>query len=618
MNRKFTTWNGIIKKIFLDAFAIVVLCFGVACMGCARNIAGGSTETTNQAVVGILYRPDGKTPAAGAIVHMKKRSDMSSLALSGLPKVAIDVATTVTDVNGKFGITTIDPGLYVIEANDDHGNLAFIDSVSIIPAVATVQLAPATLKPAGAIKGRILLSSGGDPRKVFVIAYQAIQFGIVDTSGWFTIPDMPEGRYTVRFIPALDGYDVFDSANVEVRSADTTDLGAIALKYSGIPVAMNLSISYDSLLQIATLTWSRADTSLVKGYNIFRRDIDSGFGLTPLNGIVLVKDTVFRDSSVHKGESYEYKVVPIDKNGNPGKMTGGSTITATSVFKYVESHVFAWVWHIPDLFISCLLNLKNGGVALTVNSQSSVYLFDALYKPTTTFGIDTGGSVSPSYVNLDWGVMADDDAGHFFIWSYPTLYKVNTSGTVLGSYAYFADYHGIVCKGNKLYISNRGLGGIGIMTTDLDTLSQKFIPLGDTSFHAIGTSEQAQIAIDSLDRLYVNFRRYDGRGMNLGGAVYVLDTSGTMLSHWDYSADTVSSMAIGPHGYVFLLEPAESRIEAYNADGRLMARMEIEKDILNPGDNAQDLYPRLISFDKAGNLFVAFRYFIKKYTCNLN
>jgi hypothetical protein len=71
------------------------------------------------------------------------------------------------------------------------------------------------------MKGEILLSEGGSPRKVFVCIFGIDRFIAAEEDGRFKFENLAEGNYDVTIIPTLDNYNVFDTANIIVESADT-------------------------------------------------------------------------------------------------------------------------------------------------------------------------------------------------------------------------------------------------------------------------------------------------------------------------------------------------------------------------------------------------------------
>lgn len=283
-----------------------------------ERVAGNGSQTGNPMIAGKLYEADGITPACNAYVLLRKRNaTILPIALMNLSSDT--VAAVRTACNGTFTIDSIDTGLFSLEGTDGGNNLAFIDSVSVHTFDSTIVLAPSLLKPAGAIKGRISLSEGGEPRKVFVIIAALDRFTTADSCGAFKFERLAEGSYSIEVLPTLDNYDVVDTSTVHVKSADTTDIGVIEPPFSGIPTIKNITSSYDTLRQWVQLRWKKPDSALVTSFNVYRRVVDPVTAIfTQLNTFPVV-DTVFIDSLCEQTRTYEYRVVAVNASAKEGE-----------------------------------------------------------------------------------------------------------------------------------------------------------------------------------------------------------------------------------------------------------------------------------------------------------
>ena len=309
-------------KIF--AFAILAVALFLSCNKNNPTAGKGSgTETGNAMVIGKLYYKNGN-PAANATLHIRKKTVLADTTGAGLHKVLVDTAAAVTtNDTGGFTIDSINPGLYVIEGAKDS-NVVLIDSVTVKSKDSTVVLPPDTLRPAGALKGIIYLSEGGDPRKVFILAFGIDRFAGVNLNGSFKFSNLAEGRYDLRIISSLDNYGVLDTFGISINSADTANLDTIRLPFTGIPTPKNVVIAYDTLRQIVTLTWAKADTALAKSYNVYRRNVGLNTILARINTSP-VADTVYRDSTGAQDSTYEYVVAAV----SPTNMEGTKSIVAS-------------------------------------------------------------------------------------------------------------------------------------------------------------------------------------------------------------------------------------------------------------------------------------------------
>ena len=305
------------------------------CASCTTQLAGG-TNTGNgheDEVVGTLYAyaPSGVHSAFGATVSMRPAGSLADTS-GALP---VDVASVKTAADGRYAINGVDTGLYVIEAADSANNRALISPVRIVRTDTTTALGPDTLKPSGAIKGKIILSEGGDPRKVLLLAFGLDRFARVDSNGSFAFPDLAQGAYTLRFLPLLADYSVLDTSGIAVKASDTTRLDSIVLPFSGIPTPKNVTISYDTLRQIVTLSWSKADTSLASSYNVYRRDIDSNTVAARIN-VSPVTDTVYRDSTAAQNMTYAYAVAAVNRRATEGTQSASLTVVVASAFRFIK------------------------------------------------------------------------------------------------------------------------------------------------------------------------------------------------------------------------------------------------------------------------------------------
>src|SRR5271157_4851050 len=180
-------------KISLTAITLVAVMLSLDCTHPTQTNGNGSG--TGNAVVGRLYQFDGITPAKGVRVNIRPKTSLADTSGAGLTKKLATLTTTdsvVTDSAGRFAFdTTLDTGTYVITSASGN-NAVLIDSVAVKNKVTTDTLAPDTLKPAGALKGIIKLSEGGDPRKVFVLAFGIDHFARVNADGSFKFSALAE------------------------------------------------------------------------------------------------------------------------------------------------------------------------------------------------------------------------------------------------------------------------------------------------------------------------------------------------------------------------------------------------------------------------------------------
>ncbi len=311
-------------KVVAGVCALAAVFF--ACTPVNNNHAGTATQTGNPTIAGILYQPDGRTPAEGAVVVLRKKNSLADIPGALLITHADTSATVRTGSGGQFAIDSVDTGTYVIDATDGGNNFAFNDSVYVKYFDSTLVLPPDTLKPAGAIKGIIRLSEGGDPRKVFILAFGLDRFAPVDTDGAFVFKRLAEGKYKLRIFPTLDYYGIVDTMNIPVTSGDTFDLGEVTPPFLGIPTVRHIEASYDTLYQRVTLRWNKPAGTAVTSFNIYRRAVDPVTAIFTQLNMFPVLDTVFVDSLCDPNRTYEYRVSAVGADVEEGKKSPGDTV----------------------------------------------------------------------------------------------------------------------------------------------------------------------------------------------------------------------------------------------------------------------------------------------------
>lgn len=297
-----------------------------------NNHSGTASETGN--VTCKLVYPNGN-PVTQARIKILPSDTIADTASLGLGKVFAGIDTTLTSDSGIYYIDSVDSGTYVVQAADNDSNAVLIDSVVVTHLDSLVDLGTDTLEPVGAIKAVVKLSEGGDPRKVFILAFGTDRYALPDANGVFTFGNLAEGTYKLRLISSLDDYAVLDTAGVLVISDSTTDLDTLELPFTGIPTPKGLSASYDTLTGVVTLAWNALAYDSLDGYIVYRNDTAS---TTPvkISGSTVVRDTVYRDTVFSdlldsNSHVFDYRIRAQAKNANVGDNYSKSVeITATS------------------------------------------------------------------------------------------------------------------------------------------------------------------------------------------------------------------------------------------------------------------------------------------------
>ena len=390
---------------------ITILMILMTCSPTNLGADGGpTTQTGNGMVIGTVYRSDGTTPADGAYVSLRKKT--KNVSISGLleNKSAITETHVRADSRGGFVIDSVDTGFYVIIATDSSNNYAFNDSILLQYYDSTVELSPVVLVPAGAVKGTISLSEGGDPRKIFIVIEEVNRFAHADTDGRFKIDMLPTGTYSLTILPTLDNYGVIDTLTVQVKPADTTDAGSIEPPFLGIPKIADVTANYDTLRQWVTLRWRTGSPSLVASYNVYRQTIDPATKTLSFPIVFTgILDTVFIDSLCDQEKQYEYRVSALDTLSLEGEKSIPVKVT---IALYPITPV-STILHYDTLLQT--VTLRWGNPDTTRVKQFNVYrrnvdLNEQFWTPFTirpiqdTFFIDSVFNICPNYTFTPSGV----------------------------------------------------------------------------------------------------------------------------------------------------------------------------------------------------------------------
>ncbi|HUI94035.1 MAG TPA: hypothetical protein VLX68_17485 [Chitinivibrionales bacterium] len=531
------------KKLLLAA-AILVVLTSLIFLHCTKNIAGG-TEVGNPSVSAMLYNPGG-TPAAHATVRFYPVN--YNPRTGGLGKILATAATVdsaITDSNGNYA-AKLNTGTYNVLATGDSG-VVYQDSIKVVKD-STINPPTDTLKAPGSLRGVIRLQPGDDARKVFIIVMGTNTLTEPqDSVGNFTLANMAQGSYNVRILSVLDNYGVLDTSLAVRAGKNDTLADTIVLPFTGIPIPTGLKISYDTARQIVTLTWNKEDSALVKGYNVYRRNVDSSFGQTPINGTTLVRGTVYRDSTGIQDQSYEYKVVSIDKGDNAGKFSGGTTIKVVTNIALIDS--------VPQL--KPVDRFAIGPDSLFYG----VYIGDSFVRVFNRTGdsirvIGSGDLNSPTDV-------AVDSRGRIYAVSSNGINKYAADGTTLGHWAVTQPVYLAIDSNNYLYvIYNNG-----------HTIAK------EDSTGRIVDSVQVQSAVE----IVASASRTVFVGDGICQCIHVVDTSLVTISSTEFRVGTSGSpniMAIDTKGRLYTRDVVDFggqgvlEVHIFDAQGTFVAKFQ--------------------------------------------
>lgn len=310
------------KYVLLSFLAVCLF----MCLTCSKNVGVNNTKIDPRTIPAMLYNPGG-SPAVHAKVwfypiNYNPHGD-------GVAKRMATADSTTTDSTGNYSVK-LDTGTYNVLASGDSG-IAYQNSITVTNDSA-VRPPADTLKAPGGLKGRVRLQPGDDPRTVFILFLGTNIWGTPDDStGKFTVTNLAQGTYRVRFLTTLNAYVPKDTTLSVTAGMVDSPPHDIVLRYTGVPGPTGLTVSYDTLRQTVILTWTGADTSMIAGYNVYRAIKGQNFSLitqTPLPDIV----TTYRDSTVTVGTTYQYEVVSRNAAGvqSTAVLTPGDTMKVVS------------------------------------------------------------------------------------------------------------------------------------------------------------------------------------------------------------------------------------------------------------------------------------------------
>jgi hypothetical protein len=413
------------KKI--PAIIIALACVSsLLPMRCANPNAGNGSDVGNARITAMLYNPGG-TPAANAKVCFYPHDNDPRPGKGTGP-----VDSTTTDASGNY-TAKLDSGTYNILASLGN-NATFQDSIKAVRD-STVHPPVDTLKALGSISGKIELQGTDDPRTVFILFMGSNTFATVnDIQGNFSATNMAKGKYRVRILTTLDNYKVMDTAFEITAEKDSVISEPIQLEYTGIPVVQGLRIAYDTMKQIVTLTWNKPTTGrAVQSYTIYRKRSDSTNFVSIKGGVT---DTSYNDSTGVQDQTYEYRVVVVDKNATEGTKSATANVTFVSSFFLLDS-----VPHLKPVD------------RFAIGSDSmfySVYIGDNFVRVFNKFGDSVGiiGSGDLSYASD----IAIDSRNHIYAVASNGIFKYSSNGKALSHWTITEPSRVTIDENDFLYI----------------------------------------------------------------------------------------------------------------------------------------------------------------------
>jgi fibro-slime domain-containing protein len=219
----------------LMSFCHLILLLFIDSCSVSENVSGTGSETGHGSITGAAFTVDGE-PAVSVHVNLRAEdyvkthgslTDGSDTTAPALPKTAASALRTTTDKNGRFTLDSVAAGKYVIEINDGVC-CALLQKITVEEENTGYELPESHLQPFSSIRGT-LRHPQGKPAFILVQVYGLERLVITDAGGAFTVPQVPEGNFNLRFIPLSAELEVMDYNNVTVVSGEATDIGTVTM-----------------------------------------------------------------------------------------------------------------------------------------------------------------------------------------------------------------------------------------------------------------------------------------------------------------------------------------------------------------------------------------------------
>lgn len=305
---------------FLKLLLLLLLIF----LSCSDKSKVSGTEGTASETVGILYKSDFALAQDATIIIIEDNA-------TALPDNPVNMDTTFTDSNGTFDLSSLNDGIYNI-FGELNGTKSFLKSVIINNSDDLSDTVMDTLGATMDIAGIVKHEYHSDSRYIIGLMPGTGRFFVpIDSLGEFVIEDVAAGEYDIRLISLLQGYLPKDTLfKVNPLVIDTT-IDTIIIEFGDIAPVSGLAATYDSLMQVVSLSWNSADS--VEAYNVYRTLKGENQELitqTP------VTDTLYNDSTVAADCEYTYTVAGV-KTGVSGAQSAGFVVNTVSLYDSVKT-----------------------------------------------------------------------------------------------------------------------------------------------------------------------------------------------------------------------------------------------------------------------------------------
>jgi hypothetical protein len=344
---------------------------------CCCSPGGGTTDTGNARITGVVHAPDG-APAAGAVVTACPAQYHSDINADSGATHSASVLYTITDASGCFRMDSIDNGDWSIEVNDNSSGSAVLFLMALgSDDDATVQL-DTTLQPYCALAGDV--GKVDDTTIVrYLVAYGLERRIPVPSNGTFRVGNLPAGTFHWRVVSNREQWDPIEMENVTLLPESTLTITIV-----------------DSL-----------DKAEVDSMTIFLNTASSGADVSEdVYGFpVLIRFTSDKlDFTKARGDGENIRFVKRDGNSFPFEIEAWDSVQQT-----------ASVWVRPDTIFGnndeqSFIMLYGNSVAVSEKNGDPVFAVENGFLGMYHFSGSLKNSVLNGYHGIDSGSI-DTEAG---------------------------------------------------------------------------------------------------------------------------------------------------------------------------------------------------------------
>jgi hypothetical protein len=322
---------------------------------------------------------------------------------------------TTTDSTGHFSVSGIYAGNYTIEANDQASSAVLV-KITVNEQNDTNNVGSVGLKPYSMITGVVndTYTKSNTPRYIQVEGLE--RFVRIDQEGSFTIDDLPEGNFNLRFIASDSITTMMEMSNIKAVSGDTASVTiAAGWRYSH-RLYLNTTTSGADIIGdvvdfpvLIRLTADNFDFSQAKddGSDILFVNSDTSFlpyEIERWDAVKKVAEIWVKVDTIHGGDSTQ------SLNMYWGCNSSADSSNSTVVFDTAAG--FAGVWHLNESSDS--VNDATGNAYNGKNSGSTTEtgIIGVSRKFTGDSYIKISGLLkSPSDITLSAWVKSDTSSG---------------------------------------------------------------------------------------------------------------------------------------------------------------------------------------------------------------